>query len=58
MAEQTCKNCFKGGRTLGGQKYTKYNKINTNSENFVVKIAVGGLRSTYPPLSFKPAEKL
>jgi len=34
----------------GGQKYTKYNKINNNSENFMgARLLLGVLRSPGPP---------
>jgi len=42
---------FWGGdkRAFGGQKYTKYNKINNNSENFrKARLLPGGLRPWLP----------
>jgi len=42
-----------GGVRLGGQKYTKHNKINNNSKNFRGKrLLPGGIRS--PALSLSP----
>jgi len=35
-----------GKRAFGGQKYTKYNKINNNSENFRGQVAA---RKASPP---------
>jgi len=44
---------FKGGKRAfgGGQKYTKYNKINNNSENFMRQYCCPGGGGLFPSLN-------
>jgi len=49
------KNILRGGkRALGGQKYTNYDKINNNSENFRGARLLPGGASPPGPLSCGP----